>query len=119
MVQEKTGLLTPADPISIFYGDVPEPLASQSAAALLPVSMYVFKTPAPAPAWADAAYSGRCAYLRCSKDAAIPGFLQDLMMNGSGVDWLVYTFETSHSPFLKCPSDVTHCLMTLAAEFQG
>ncbi len=72
-----------SDPRFIYYGDVPEPLVSRAVADILPHSMFVFTRSCPAPAWADAAYSGRCAYIRCTQDAALPTFVQDLMLKHS------------------------------------
>ena len=45
LIQESTGTLTPANPLQTFYADVPEPLASQAVAALLPQSMTSFTSP--------------------------------------------------------------------------
>ena len=111
-MQEKTGLIRPADPQTIMYGDVPEYLAADAASALLPLSLHVFTNPSPAPGWADAAYS-----IRCSQDICLPTFVQDIMVEASGVDWIKKTFDTSHSPFLSCPSKLADYVIELAVAF--
>ena len=116
-LQESTGLLNVKDTISIMCQDVPEPLASQAVAAMRPQSMNALMSPSPASAWADAAYSGRCAYVCCPQDAAIPVFAQDLMLKMSGVDWIIHTMDTGHSPFLSCPADLVNLAVKLASEF--
>jgi pimeloyl-ACP methyl ester carboxylesterase len=116
-MQEKTGLIRPANPQTIMYGDVPEYLAADAASALLPLSLHVFTNPSPAPAWADAAYSGRRAYIRCSQDICLPTFVQDIMVEASGVDWIKKTFDTSHSPFLSCPTELADYVLALAVAF--
>ena len=116
-MQEKTGLIRPANPQTIMYGDVPEYLAADAASALLPLSLHVFTNPSPAPAWADAAYSGCRAYIRCSQDICLPTFVQDMMVEASGVDWIMKTFDTSHSPFLSCPTELADYVIALAVAF--
>lgn len=116
-VDEKTGLIRPADPQTVMYGGVPEYLAADAASALLPLSLHVFTNPSPAPAWADAAYSGRRAYIRCSQYICLPTFVQDIMVEASGVDWIKKTFDRSHSPFLSCPSELADYVIALAVAF--
>lgn len=105
------------DPVPVFYGDVPEPLASEACAGLFPQSKKSFETPSPPSAWADLEYSDRRAYIRCSQDEAIPAFIQDKMVQHSGVKWVVENFDTSHSPFLSRPVELAGCLARLAEDF--
>jgi hypothetical protein len=71
-------------------------------------------TPAGPPGWADPGFSGRLAYIRTSKDNAIPDFAQDGMMAGSGVTWDVHRFDTGHSPFLSQPDALSKTILGLA-----
>ena len=43
--------------------------------------------------------------------------MQDEMLKASGVDWIVNTLDSSHSPFLSCPAELADCLMGLADKF--
>lgn len=58
-------------------------------------------TPSGPPAWADAVFDGRRAYIKCGQDNAIPLFVQNIMTDMSGVSWEELLLEdASHSPFL-------------------
>ena len=117
MLQEAEGTITPQDPVSVFYQDVPQPVASQAAAALLPISKSAFTTPSGPPAWEEPAFKDCCAYIRCNDDAAIPVAVQDILMQGSKIDWKVKSLASGHSPFLSQPANLASCLSDLAAEF--
>lgn len=117
LIQESTGTLTPANPLQTFYADVSEPPASQAVTALLPQSMTSFTSPYLPPAWADQAYAGRCAYVHCSKDNALPPAIQHMMLKLSGVEWMVEHMSTSHSPFLSCPADLTRFIIVAAVMY--
>ncbi|TVY50480.1 hypothetical protein LCER1_G006878 [Lachnellula cervina] len=77
---------------------------------LLPHAMNVFETPSPPPAWQEPGFEGSLAYLRCVQDKAVPVFVQDMMMEKTGVEWIVGDIDTSHFPFLSRPSEVTEVL---------
>lgn len=115
--QEETGYLNVSDPAAVFYEDVSEPLTAESCASLLPHSMTALMSPSPPSAWADPEYAGRRAYIRCAQDRAIPAFAQDLMVQHSGVEWVVKELDGSHSPFLSRPAELAGCLAKLAEEF--
>lgn len=68
-------------------------------------------------AWADTAFEDRRAYIRCADDRAIPSFAQDGMMAGTGVEWDVHNFETSHSPFLSQPQQLAETIVGLAKKW--
>lgn len=102
--------------MSVFYGDVPEPLATQSSADLLPQSKSSLMTPCGPPAWKEEHYKDCCAYIRCMDDAALHVSDQDGMLQASGVAWNVHTVGASHSPFLSCPADLATCLASLSVD---
>lgn len=74
---------------------------------------------APAPAWADPAFAGRIAFLKCSEDAALPPFLQDLFINKSGVEWLVSEVKAGHSPWASMPEEVARIIGGWVEVFAG
>lgn len=115
-LQEDTGLLTVSNAMTVFYADVAEPLASRSAASLLPHSKAALMTPGGSPAWKEEAYKDCCAYIRCMDDAALRITDQDSMLEASGIAWTVHTLGTSHSPFLSCPADLATCLTSLSVD---
>jgi len=65
-------------------------------------------------AWASPVFDGHRAYIRCANDHCIPDFVQDGMMVGTGVDWDVYRFDASHSPFLSQPEKLAETIVGLA-----
>ena len=48
--------------------------------------MKAFSSPAPPQAWAEAAFEGRLAFLRCTEDRALPIAKQDMFIEKSGVE---------------------------------
>ncbi|OBT77021.1 hypothetical protein VF21_02883 [Pseudogymnoascus sp. 05NY08] len=96
--------VSPAGPV--LYADVPPSLAATLEASLLPHSLAAFDSAAPAPAWAEPAFAGKVAFLKCLADAALPTFVQDLFIGKSGVKWLVTEVEAGHSPWASRPEEL-------------
>lgn len=92
-------------------------LAVRLEKALLPHDLFAFDSPAPAPAWKESEYEGRLVFLKCTKDNAVPLFVQDMFIEKSGVKWLVKDVEASHSPFASRPEELTKLLMEWAKYF--
>ena len=89
-------------------------IAKQMEDALLPHAMLAFESPAPPAAWAEPAYAGKLAFLRCTQDAALPTFLQDLFIQRSGVEWTVKDIEASHSAYASKTEEVVKLVEELA-----
>lgn len=104
-------------PKPTFYSDVPEPLASEAAAAVKGHSIKAFTTAIPRCAWSDAAYDNRRAYIRTLEDAAIPLIAQNGLLQGSGVKWIVKDIQSSHSPFLSRPKELCAIIVELTEKF--
>jgi hypothetical protein len=47
--------------------------------------MRVFDSSAPLPVWAFEGYAGKIAFIRCTADQALPLFLQNIIIENSGV----------------------------------
>lgn len=92
--------------ISTLYADADVSLAPSLEAAMTPHAMAAFETPAPAPAWAEAAFDGRRAFIRTLDDQCNPLFLQDMWLEKSVVTWDVADLKTSHCPFISSPEEV-------------
>ena len=86
--------------------------------ALLPHAILAFESPAPPAAWAEPAYAGKLAFLRCTQDAALPAFLQDLFVQRSGVGWTVKDVDASHSAFLSKPEEIAKLVEELERTFE-
>ena len=91
----------PDNPKALFYEDVASPIDSIAISQLRLQSNASMDTPSPPPAWKDSAFDGRRSYLHCLQDKAIPSIAQQIMIETSGVDWNVETFDCAHSPFLS------------------
>ncbi|KFY15305.1 hypothetical protein V492_02086, partial [Pseudogymnoascus sp. VKM F-4246] len=119
LTQPSPGLCLVSPPIPVLYADVPAPLASTLEFSLLPHSLAAFDSTAPAPAWAEPAFAGRIAFLKCSADVALPPFLQDLFIEKSGVEWLVREVETGHSPWASRPEELAEIIGGWVEVFAG
>ena len=93
LLQDEPGIISVLNAARIFFHDVPDAAASEAVAALRPQSAISVSSPCPSPAWEEQAFAGRCAYIRCLEDKALPCLAQDEMLNASGVEWLVKTLN--------------------------
>ena len=82
-------------------------------------SIKSFTTPSGFPDYPNPVHNGRRAYIRTLKDEAIPTFVQDMMLEASGVEWVIKDLDSSHSPFLSKPKDLCNALIGLAENFMG
>ncbi|KAI5926281.1 alpha/beta-hydrolase [Camillea tinctor] len=94
-------LIEPA--MDILYSDCDRALAPALEKQVLPHALLAFDGKASAPAWADAGFAGRRAYVRTLRDRCNPSWLQDSWLEKSRVEWDVVDFETGHMPFVSQP----------------
>ena len=102
-------MIEPAIPT--LYADVEESVAKKLEASMLPHSMLSFTTPAPAPAWAEAAFDGRRAYIHTLQDCCLPAEYQKKWVEGTGVKWLTEDVDASHSSFVSKPEEVAKLVL--------
>ncbi|KAI0482285.1 Alpha/beta hydrolase fold-1 [Xylariaceae sp. FL0804] len=122
---EDTGLIDALSPEEIFYNDCGPEMTAAVAPTLrgqAPRAIPHYLDPSSpsgqwAAAWREEGYDGRRAYIRCTRDNAIPVEHQDAMVRESGVPWLVRTLDASHSPFMSMPTALAHTLDEIATEF--
>lgn len=81
--------------------------------------MTSFTSPVPRATWDSAAYKGRVAYIRTTADATFPLQVQQMMIDGTGADWLVRDIDAAHSAQLSQPEKLTAILVELAGVFGG
>ena len=79
--------------------------------------MLAFVSPTPAPAWAEPAFEGKLAFLRCMQDQALPTFLQDTFVERSGVKWTVKDIDAGHSPWASKPREAVDMIVEFVDEF--
>ena len=83
----------------------------------MPEAEAALSSPSGPPAWPDAVYNGKRAYIQTENDQTIPFVAQDAMVTYSGVEWDVKKLNTSHSPFLSHPKDVADYVVDRAKAY--
>ncbi|CAI6333945.1 unnamed protein product [Periconia digitata] len=81
--------------------------------------MTSFNSPCPRASWDSKEYEGSVAFIRTLNDAAIPVSIQQMMLDGSGVKWIVKDIESSHSPQISQPEKLISIIVEIAQEFQS
>ena len=103
----------PDDPRHVFYADCEPAVAERAEAALVPHRKAVFSQELRSAAWRTVPST----YVVCERDNAVPPALQELMAGRAGT---VSRIDSSHSPFLSRPDEVTAIIQeTLAAVVAG
>jgi pimeloyl-ACP methyl ester carboxylesterase len=101
--------LLPDTPEQVFYADCPRAVAARAVASLVPHRKDVFRQEIRAAAWQQVPST----YVICTRDKAVPPALQEKMAERAGT---VSHIDSSHSPFLSRPDEVTAIIQeTLAA----
>lgn len=63
-------------------------------------------------------YKGRIAYIRTVKDSGIPFEVQNMMLEGTDVEWIEKDIETGHSPQLVQPETLLGMFIELAEQWE-
>lgn len=110
---EPAGLrAVPDDPLSMFYGDVPDAEAREAAQRLVPQSTRSFGEPPTQAGW----HTVPSAYIVCEHDQALPPQDQEALATRSGE---VHRLASSHSPFLSMPQELAALLARIALGSAG
>ena len=117
MVQPAEGLAVVEPAIPTLLGDSPPELAVKISASFRPHSKMVFESACPPQAWAEEAFMGRLAFIRCTIDATMPPWLQDMYLERSGVDWLIRNIEACHDAFISRPEELAGLVVGFAKDF--
>lgn len=80
--------------------------------------MTSFTSPVPRATWDSEGYKGRIAYIRTTQDAAFPLPAQDMMIQGTGVQWIVKDIESAHSAQISQPDKLTAILVEIAQNWE-
>ncbi|KAF1956051.1 alpha/beta-hydrolase [Byssothecium circinans] len=115
----ETALLTVDNPKNVFYNLVHDATAEWAVNLLLPQSEPALSSPSGPPAWSDAAFDGKRAYIQTEQDHTIPFVAQDAMVTYSGVQWDVVKLNAGHSPFLSHTKEVTDFVVAKAKAYVG
>jgi len=106
-VDAGAGVSRVPDPVPVFYADLPDVVAQGYASRLSEQSTASFAAPQTAAAWRDVP----SVYVTCTQDRAIPYPAQQAMSARARV---VYTLESSHSPFASHAAEVAAIIATAA-----
>ncbi|KAF1971303.1 hypothetical protein BU23DRAFT_570077 [Bimuria novae-zelandiae CBS 107.79] len=113
-------LLRCDDRVAPLYQDVtPEGLRDVVAVAAMAQGIASFNSPVPRATWDSEQYKGRIAFIRTLNDAAVPLHVQQMMIEGTGVEWKVKDIESGHSPQFSQPEKLSAILVELAKEFEA
>lgn len=82
-------------------------------------SLASFKSPVPSASWKTGAFKGRIAYIRTLKDQGIPLPVQDMMIETTGVQWIIKDIDTGHSPQFVAPEKLCDMMVELAKQWEG
>ncbi|KAL8879296.1 MAG: hypothetical protein Q9198_003064 [Flavoplaca austrocitrina] len=113
------GMCIASPAIATFVHDIDEHTASRLATALVPQALLALESPAPPPAWAETAYEGKRAYLKCALDRALPPFIQDKFVKDSGVSWDMRDVDAGHEPHLSQLEKVCEMILGFVEAFLG
>ncbi|KAI1204850.1 alpha/beta-hydrolase [Annulohypoxylon truncatum] len=108
-------LIEPA--MDVLYNDCDRALAPELEKHMNPHALMAFETKAGAPAWADAGFDGRRAYVRTIVDCCNPVGIQDSWIGKSKVKWDVVDFKTGHMPFISQPQTLATQIVKFVDSF--
>jgi pimeloyl-ACP methyl ester carboxylesterase len=102
-------LVSPGEPLEMFYADVPSVEASRAVARLRPHSVVSFSQPLTAAAW----HAVPSTYIVCDRDRAFPVQLQETLAARATY---VRRLRTGHAPFLAAPGQLTRLIVEAATQ---
>lgn len=103
--------------MDIFYHDVPSEKAAWAASKLQLHALAPLTCPCPPPAWKDVGFDGRRGYIFARHDHCMPLYLQERMVRDTGAEWNLKELETSHSPQLSKPQELTGHILDIISSF--
>ncbi|CAI6088524.1 unnamed protein product [Clonostachys chloroleuca] len=113
------GIVGTQNEVETFYSDCDPVEVAEILKTVKPHSLKAFSEPPSALGIKEAGYNGRRAYIRCLQDKALPLPAQDAFVQNSGVEWIVKSMDTSHSPFLAVPDETVQLLAGIIKEFKA
>ncbi|PSN71562.1 prolyl aminopeptidase-like protein [Corynespora cassiicola Philippines] len=108
------------DPVmDTLYNDARLELEPKMQEGMIPHALAAFETPSTKPAWAEAEFDGRRAYIRTIYDHTIPVSVQDMWVEKTGVDWEVKDMKSGHCPFITRPDETASVCLELFAKWNN
>ncbi|GFN11408.1 alpha/beta hydrolase [Aspergillus tubingensis] len=108
------------DPVGNFAPEVDQALLGDLNSYLKPHSSLAFFSPQPVPAWTDASYAGRLAFIITTADKAVPKEAQRWMITNTEKEFIVKEMECSHlAPFVDRIPETVGLVDDLLPVFQA
>ena len=107
------------DPKPPLFNDVPEELADVMVKSCLNPSLSSWTTPCPPASWNQRDFQGRCAYIRTLKDRCFPYDIQNMIIKGTGQEWILRDIDAGHCPNLSQPEKLCELVIELAEKFES
>jgi hypothetical protein len=80
--------------------------------------MTSFTAPCPRASWDADEFKGRVAFIKTLNDATIPPPVQQMMIDGTGVNWTLKEINSGHSPQLVKAEELKTMIVDLVESFQ-
>jgi hypothetical protein len=104
--QPVANLIRCDDRVPPLYADAPDNLAPVLAVTAMAHGKTSWESPVPRASWDHEDFKNRVAYIRTLRDAAIPLNLQQMMIEGTGVEWVIRDVDCGHSAQLARAEEV-------------
>ncbi|ETS80442.1 hypothetical protein PFICI_07971 [Pestalotiopsis fici W106-1] len=104
--------------MDILYNDLDPGLELKLSQNMQPHALHAFESKPSAPAWADAAFDGKRAYIRTLDDNCNPYVLQNMWIEKSKVEWEIVDFKSGHMPFESRPEELAGEIVKLINKFE-
>ena len=101
----------------VFHNDLTANEAQKWARELVPQASTVYMETVGYAGWADPEYQGKIAYVRTTKDMALPPVHQEAILRETGIKCVQKTLESGHNPFLSMPRETADLIIALIEDF--
>ncbi|KAL8677361.1 MAG: hypothetical protein Q9186_006196 [Xanthomendoza sp. 1 TL-2023] len=118
-IDEQENLIKCEDPKPPLFHDVPSVLAHAAVMSCVNQSLTSFRSPCPAASWDTEAFKDRCAYIKTINDQAIPSEVQNMLLQGTGQEWITMDIETGHSAQLAAPDKLSKMIIEIAKKIEA
>ena len=119
LIQEANDLVLCDDRVPPLFNDVAPAHAAVAAISAMAQGLSSFTSPCPGASWDSDEFKGRVAYIRTAQDHTIPAPVQQMMLDGSGVQWLLRDIDSGHNAQISRPEELVGVVVGLAEVFEG
>ena len=117
--QEAENMLRCPDPKPALYNDVPDKPADVAVASCMNPALSSWTSPCPAASWDQKDFQGRRAFIRTVKDQCFPYDVQNMIIEGTGQEWILRDIDAGHCPNLSHPEKLVELVVELAEKSEA